>query len=164
MELLTPGIGLVFWQIVVFVLLFILLAVFVWKPVTEALRAREGMIEDSLKAAELAKEEMEQIKADNEYLLQEARIERDEIIKKATEAANQIKEDAKAETKKISDKMIGDAKSAIETEKKAALGEVKNLVSSLSLEIAERVIREKLADDKAQKALVEKFVKEVKVN
>ncbi|MFZ9044477.1 MAG: F0F1 ATP synthase subunit B [Cyclobacteriaceae bacterium] len=164
MELLTPGIGLVFWQIVVFVLLFILLAVFVWKPVTEALRAREGMIEDSLKAADLAKEEMEQIKADNEYLLQEARIERDEIIKKATEAANQIKEDAKAETKKISDKMIGDAKSAIETEKKAALGEVKNLVSSLSLEIAERVIREKLADDKAQKALVEKFVKEVKVN
>ena len=164
MELLTPGIGLVFWQIVVFVLLFILLAVFVWKPVTEALRAREGMIEDSLKAAELAKEEMEQIKADNEYLLQEARVERDEIIKKATEAANQIKEDAKAETKKISDKMIGDAKSAIETEKKAALGEVKNLVSSLSLEIAERVIREKLADDKAQKALVEKFVKEVKVN
>lgn len=164
MELLTPGIGLVFWQIVVFALLFILLAVFVWKPVTEALRAREGMIEDSLKAAELAKEEMEQIKADNEYLLQEARIERDEIIKKATEVANQIKEDAKAETKKISDKMIEDAKSAIETEKKAALGEVKNLVSSLSLEIAEKVIREKLADDKAQKALVEKFVKEVKVN
>jgi F-type H+-transporting ATPase subunit b len=164
MELLTPGIGLVFWQIVVFVLLFILLAVFVWKPVTEALRAREGMIEDSLKAAELAKEEMEQIKADNEYLLQEARIERDEIIKKATEVGNQIKEDAKAETKKISDKMIEDAKSAIETEKKAALAEVKNLVSSLSLEIAEKVIREKLADDKAQKALVEKFVKEVKVN
>ena len=71
MELLTPGIGLVFWQIVVFVLLFILLAVFVWKPVTEALRAREGMIEDSLKAAELAKEEMEQIKADNKNLMGE---------------------------------------------------------------------------------------------
>ena len=145
-------------------MLFILLATFVWKPVTEALRAREGMIEDSLQAAELAKEEMEQIKADNEYLLQEARIERDEIIKKAVEVAGQIKEDAKSETKKIADKMIGDAKSAIETEKKAALSEVKNLVSSLSLEIAEKVIREKLSDDKSQKALVEKFIKEVKVN
>lgn len=164
MELLTPGIGLVFWQIVVFAMLFILLATFVWKPVTEALRAREGMIEDSLQAAELAKEEMEQIKADNEYLLQEARIERDEIIKKAVEVAGQIKEDAKSETKKIADKMIGDAKSAIETEKKAALSEVKNLVSSLSLEIAEKVIREKLSDDNSQKALVEKFIKEVKVN
>ena len=145
-------------------MLFILLATFVWKTVTEALRAREGMIEDSLQAAELAKEEMEQIKADNEYLLQEARIERDEIIKKAVEVAGQIKEDAKSETKKIADKMIGDAKSAIETEKKAALSEVKNLVSSLSLEIAEKVIREKLSDDKSQKALVEKFIKEVKVN
>ena len=164
MELLPPGIGLVFWQIVVFAMLFILLATFVWKPVTEALRAREGMIEDSLQAAELAKEEMEQIKADNEYLLQEARIERDEIIKKAVEVSGQIKEDAKSETKKIADKMIGDAKSAIETEKKAALSEVKNLVSSLSLEIAEKVIREKLSDDNSQKALVEKFIKEVKVN
>lgn len=164
MELLTPGIGLIFWQIVVFILLFIILAVFVWKPVAEALRAREGMIEDSLKAAELAKDEMEQIKADNEYLLQEARFERDEILKKATEAANMIKEEARSETKKIADKMIEDAKSTIETEKKAALAEVKSLVSSLSLEIAEKVIREKLADDKSQKALVEKFIKDVKVN
>ncbi|MFT4736167.1 MAG: F-type H+-transporting ATPase subunit b [Cyclobacteriaceae bacterium] len=164
MELLTPGIGLIFWQIVVFVLLFILLAVFVWKPVAEALRAREGSIEDSLKAAELAKEEMEQIRTDNEYLLQEARIERDEIIKKATEAAALIKEDAKSETKKIADKMIADAKAAIQTEKKAALLEVKNLVSTLSIEIAEKIIREKLAGDKAQKELVDKFLKEVKVN
>ncbi|MFT4785357.1 MAG: F-type H+-transporting ATPase subunit b [Cyclobacteriaceae bacterium] len=164
MELLTPGIGLIFWQIVVFVLLFILLAVFVWKPVAEALRAREGSIEDSLKAAELAKEEMEQIRTDNEYLLQEARIERDEIIKKATEAAALIKEAAKSETKKIADKMIADAKAAIQTEKKAALLEVKNLVSTLSIEIAEKIIREKLAGDKAQKELVDKFLKEVKVN
>jgi F-type H+-transporting ATPase subunit b len=164
MELLTPGIGLIFWQIVVFVLLFILLAVFVWKPVAEALRAREGSIEDSLKAAELAKEEMEQIRADNEYLLQEARIERDEIIKKATEAASLIKEDAKSETKKIADKMIADAKAAIQTEKKSALLEVKNLVSTLSIEIAEKILREKLAGDKAQKELVDKFLKEVKVN
>lgn len=164
MELLTPDIGLVFWQVVVFLLVFIILAVFVWRPVSDALKAREAMIEDSLRAAELAKEEVEQIKADNEYILQEARMERDKILKTATEVANKIKEDAKSETSKISDKMIEDARRTIESEKKAALKEVKNLVSTLSIEIAEKILREKLKDDKSQKELVEKFLGEVKVN
>lgn len=164
MELLTPDIGLIFWQLVVFLLVFFVLAAFVWKPVAGALRARESKIEDSLRAAELAKEEMEQIKADNEYLLQEARAERDKILKDAVSAANQIKEDAKNETAKISEKMIADAKTSIESEKKAALAEVKNLVAELSLDIAEKLLREKLADDKSQKQLIDKFLKEVKVN
>lgn len=164
MELLTPGIGLLFWQSIVFVVVFLILAVFVWKPIASALRTRESKIEDSLRAAERAKEEMEQIKADNEYLLQEARAERDKMLKDAVVIANEIKETAKNETASISAKMIADAKSTIETEKKAALTEVKNLVASLSLEIAEKVLREKLADDKSQKALVEKFLKEVKTN
>lgn len=164
MELLTPDIGLIFWQLVVFLLVFVVLAVFVWKPVAGALKARESKIEDSLKAAELAKEEMAQIKADNEYLLQEARAERDNILKDAVAAANQIKEDAKNETSKIADKMIADAKSSIESEKKAALAEVKDLVATLSLDIAEKLLRTNLSDDKSQKALIDKFLKEVKVN
>ena len=164
MELVTPDIGLIFWQTVVFLLVFAVLAVFVWKPVASALKTRETAIEDSLKAAELAKEEMEQIKADNEYLLQEARIERDKMLKDAVSIANKIKDDAKADTAKIANKMIEDAKSAIEGEKKAALAEVKNLVGSLSLEIAEKLLREKLKDGAAQKELIEKFLKEVKVN
>lgn len=129
-----------------------------------ALRAREGMIEDALKAAELAKEEMEQIKSDNEYLLQEARAERDELLKEATAIATQIKEDAKQETSVIADKMLADARQVIDSEKKAALAEVRNLVSSLSLEIAEKILREKLGDEKAQKSLVDKYLKDVKVN
>lgn len=164
MELLTPGIGLIFWQTVVFLAVVIVLAVFVWKPVSDALRAREGKIEDSLRAAESAKDEMEHIKLDNEYLLQEARTERDEVLKEALAAANRIKEDAKNETSKISEKMISDAKQTIEIEKKAALTEVKDLVSSLSIDIAEKLIREKLGDEQSQKALVNKFLKESKVN
>lgn len=164
MELLTPDIGLIFWQTVVFLLVIVVLTTFVWKPVAGALRARESKIEDSLRAAELAKEEMEQIKADNEYLLQEARNERDAILKEAVATANQIKEDAKNETSKIAERMIADAKASIESEKKAALSEVKNLVATLSLNIAEKLLRENLSDDKSQKALIDKFLKEVKVN
>lgn len=160
----TPEIGLIIWQTVVFLIVFGVLAVFVWKPIASALKAREGKIEDSLQAAELAKEEMEQIKADNEYLMQEARAERDQMLKEALSAANKIKEEAKSETSVIADKIIADAKQTIESEKKAALTEVKNLVASLSLEIAEKVLREKLSDDKSQRALVDKFLKEVKVN
>lgn len=164
MELLTPDIGLIFWQTVVFVTVFLVLALFVWKPVAGALRARETKIEDALQAAELAKEEMQQIKADNEYLLQEARAERDKMLKDATTAANLIKEEAKTATAKIADKMLADARMSIEAEKKAALAEVKNLVASLSLEIAEKLVRERLANDQSQKDLIDKFLKEVKVN
>ncbi len=164
MELLTPGIGLIFWQTVVFVTVFLILAAFVWKPISSALKARELTISDALEAADRAKEEMAQIKSDNEYLLQEARAERDEILKKATEAANKIKEAAKEETGAISQKMIEDARVTIESEKNAALAEVKELVSTLSLDIAEKIIREKLKGEKAQKDLVQKFLGEVKIN
>jgi len=163
-DLVTPDIGLIFWQTVVFLIVFAVLAAFVWKPVASALKTRESAIADSLKAAELAKEEMAQIKEDNEYLVQEARMERDKMLKEALATANQIKEDARSETSVIADKMIADAKTAIEGEKKAALQEVKNLVASLSIDIAEKLLREKLSDDKSQKDLIEKFLKEVKVN
>lgn len=110
MDLLIPDYGLLFWQLVVFSIVLTILAVFVWKPVTEALRTRESMIEDSIKSAELAREEMMQIKADNEMVLKEARVQRDQLLKDATVVANKIKEDAKSETAKISEKMISDEK------------------------------------------------------
>ncbi len=164
MALVTPDIGLIIWQLIIFLIVLFILRGFVWRPILSALKAREHQIEDSLRAADNAKEEMEQIKADNEYLLQEARIERDAILKEAKEESVHIIEHAKAETSDITSKMIQDARDAIEVEKKAALTEVKDLVASLSLEIAEKVLREKLSDDKSQKALVSKFIKDVKVN
>ena len=164
MDLLIPDYGLLFWQLVVFSIVLTILTVFVWKPVTEALRRRESNIEDSIRSAELAREEMMQIKADNEMVLKEARFQRDQLLKDAHIVANKIKDDAKLETSKISQKMISDAKDIIESEKNAALADVKNLVSTLSLNIAEKLIREKLKNDKSQQQLVEKFLKELKTN
>lgn len=164
MSLVTPDIGLIIWQTVVFIVILIILRTFVWIPILSALKTREFQIEDSLRAAENAKNEMEQIKADNEYLLQEARIERDAIMKEARDEATNIINKAKGETSEVTSKMIQDARDAIEVEKKAALSEVKELVSSLSLEIAEKILRDNLSEDKAQKALVERFVKEAKIN
>ena len=164
MSLVTPEYGLFIWQLVVFLILFIVLRKFVWKPILGALKSREFQIEDSLRAAEQAKDEMEQIKMDNEYLLYEARIERDQMIREATIVANKIKDDAKADTSKISEKMIADAKSAIDNEKKAAMAEIKDTVSSLSLEIAEKVLRENLKENKAQQDLVARFLKDTKIN
>ncbi len=164
MALVTPDIGLIIWQLIIFLIVLFILRAFVWVPILSALKAREHQIEDSLRAADNAKEEMEQIKADNEYLLQEARIERDAILKEAKEEAGHIVERAKAETSDITSKMIQDARDAIEVEKKAALTEVKDLVGSLSIEIAEKVLREKLADNKSQKSLVDKFIKDIKIN
>ncbi|MEM0938531.1 MAG: F0F1 ATP synthase subunit B [Bacteroidota bacterium] len=164
MSLVTPEIGLIIWQSVVFVAILIILRSFVWIPILSALKTREFQIEDSLRAAENAKSEMEQIKADNEYLLQEARIERDALLKEARAEAVKIIDKAKGETSEVTSKMLEEARNAIQLEKKAALSEVRELVSSLSLEIAEKVLRENLSDDKSQKALVEKFIGDVKIN
>ena len=164
MELVTPGIGLIFWQTITFLIVLGVLAAFVWKPITEALRTREGFIADSLNAAEKAKEKIQQLKEDNEYLLEEARIERDQMIKDATAIANQIQEDAKDETSKITAKMIDDAKAIINSEKNAALADVKNLVATLSLDIAEKVLRKNLEDKKTQEELVDDLIKDIKVN
>lgn len=164
MELVTPDLGLIIWQTVVFLIVLFVLWKFVWYPILGALKSREFQIEDALRAAEAAKDEMEQIKMDNEYMLYEARIERDQMLKDATIIANKIKDDAKGDTSRITEKMLADAKAEIENEKKAAIAEVRQLVSSLSVEIAEKIIREKLKDDKAQKALVDKFLKEAKIN
>ena len=164
MSLVTPDIGLIIWQLIVFTIVLLVLRTFVWIPILSALKTREFQIEDSLRAADNAKSEMEQIKADNEYLMQEARIERDAILKEARQEATRIVDHAKGETSDITSKMIQEARDAIEIEKKAALSEVKELVASLSLEIAEKVLRENLSDDKSQKVLVEKFIKDVKVN
>ena len=164
MELITPGAGLIFWQAVVFLSLFLILRKFAWRPILDSLKIREESIEDALNSAEQAREEMQNLKSENEQLLNEARAERDQILKEATVIANKIKEDAKEETSKTTDKMIEDAKAAINTEKESALSEVKNLVGSLSVSIAEKILRKKLGTDKEQQALIVDFMKDLNLN
>jgi F-type H+-transporting ATPase subunit b len=156
--------GLFFMQLLIFLVLLLLLSKFAWKPILNSLKAREGSIADALESAENAKEEMAKLQADNQKLLQEARLERDKLLKEATDIANKIKEEAKSDASKQADKIIADAKTSIEIEKNAALKEVTTKVAELSLEIAEKLIRKNLSDDKAQKALAEDFMKDLKLN
>lgn len=164
MQLLTPGVGLIIWQTIVFVLLFLLLVKLAWKPIISSLNERERSIQEALETAEKARHEMSQLKAGNEKLLNEAREERDRILRQAREVSNKMREEGQLEAKKISDKIIEDARAAINIEKQAALKDVRIQVAMFSLEIAEKLMKKNLAGEKAQKELVESFVKDLKVN
>ena len=156
--------GLFFWQATILVILIVLLAKFAWKPILAALAAREEGISNALLAAENAKKDMQNLKADNEKLLAEARAERDLMIKEAREIKEKMIADAKSEAQAQGEKMIESAKASIESEKNAAMAELKNQVSSLSLEIAETLLKGELSNKEAQTKLVEKMLGDVKLN
>lgn len=164
MELLTPGSGLLFWQIVVFLALFFLLSKMAWKPILTLLKEREASIQSALDQAEKAKAEMASLKSDNEKLLKETREERDKILRDARDAGNRLQAEAQAAAKKSTDRIIEDAKAVINTEKQAALRDVRAQVAQFSLEIAERLLKKNLSTDKAQKELVDGFIKDLKLN
>ena len=156
--------GLFFWQAIILVILIVLLAKFAWKPILAALAAREEGISNALLAAENAKKEMQNLKSDNEKLLAEARAERDAMIKEAREIKEKMIADAKSEAQAQGEKMIESAKASIESEKNAAMAELKNQVSSLSLEIAETLLKGELSNKEAQAKLVEKMLGDAKLN
>lgn len=164
MELVLPGIGLIFWSTITFLIVLLLLRKFAWKPILDALHQREDFIDESLQAAETAKAEVANMKAENERLLDEARVERDRIIKEANEAGKRMIEEARDEATKQANRQIEDARQAIQTEKAAALADVKQKVAEMSLAIAEKLIRKELSNEEAQKQLVQEYLQEVKVN
>jgi F-type H+-transporting ATPase subunit b len=164
MDLLTPSLGLIFWQLVVFLLLFFLLSKLAWKPIMSSLKERESSIQNALDTAEKARLEMSQLKADNERLVKEAREERDKLLREAREASNRLRDEAQAQAKKSADKIIEDARAAINIEKAAALRDVKAQVAMFSIEIAEKLMKKNLAEDKAQKDLVQNYIKDLKIN
>ena len=164
MELITPSIGLVFWTLVAFLLLLIILRVAAWKPILAAIRERENSIEDALNKAELAKQEMARLSNENEALLKQARAERDEILKEAKALKDKIVNEAKTQAQIEGAKMIEVAKVEINNQKLAALAEVKSQVASLSLEIAEKVLRQEFADKAKQEQVVEGLLKDIKLN
>ncbi len=164
MSLITPEFGLLFWQTLIFLILFLLLARFAWKPILGSLKEREESIEHALRMADQAKIEMQQLKSGNEKLLAEARQERDRMMQEATAMANQHRETEKARATSEANHIVQQAREAIQTEKNAALAEVKNTAARLSLDIAERILRRELADPVAQTQLVDSYLKEVKLN
>jgi len=164
MDLLTPGTGLIIWQTIIFVALIFLLAKLAWKPILNSLKDREKSIQDALDTAEKARQEISKLKSDNEHLLQQAREERDRMLREARDAAIRLKEETEAAAKKSADKIIDDARVAIGIEKNAALRDIKEQVATFSIEIAEKLLRDKLADDKSQRTLVDRYLKDIKVN
>ncbi|MEE1884835.1 F0F1 ATP synthase subunit B [Pedobacter flavus] len=164
MDLLIPEVGLVVFQTIAFLILLFLLSKFAWKPVLAAIKEREHSIDEALNKAELAKQEMARLTSQNEALMQQARNERDEILKEAKILKDNIVNEAKSQAQVEGAKLIEKAKTEIENQKKAALAELKGQVSNLSLEIAERVLRNQLADKAKQEELVGDLLKEVKLN
>lgn len=156
--------GLFFWQAIILLVLILLLVKFAWKPIMESITAREEGIKDAIASAETAKKEMMNLKADNQRLLDEARAERDTMIKEAREIKEKMISDAKSEAQVQGAKMIEQAKASIESEKNAALAELKSQVSGLSVEIAEKLLKGELSNKESQSALVEKMLDEVKLN
>ena len=163
MDLVTPELGLVFWTTISFVILFFLLAKFAWKPIIAAIYLRERSIEDALLKAEAAKDEMSRLTNENEALLKQARAERDIILHDAKKLKDQIVSEAKEAAHTEGARMIELARVEINNQKAIALADVKNQVASLSLEIAEKVLKQQLADQKAQDELVNQLLKEVKL-
>ncbi|MFT4699108.1 MAG: F-type H+-transporting ATPase subunit b [Flavobacteriaceae bacterium] len=164
MDLVTPDVGLLFWTFISFAILFFVLRKFAWKPILGTVNDREQSIKDALASAENAKKEMENLTADNERILKEARAEREMMIKEARDLKTKMISDAKEEAKITADSMIVQAQEAIENEKKSAMADLKSQVASLSVEIAEKVVKDELSNKDRQLKIVEDMLGEATLN
>lgn len=164
MEIIQPGIGLIFWMTIAFAILVWILAKFAWKPIMKALHEREKSIDDALHAADKAREDMKQLIFDNEQLLAEAKEERDAILREARKIKEKLIEDARGKANEEANRIVENAKERIENEKMAAMTDLKNQIAFLSIEIAEKVLQQELADKKKQEAYIQKLIKEININ
>ncbi len=156
--------GLFFWQVLIFVGLIFLLKKFAWKPILDAVNEREDGIKKALLSAENARKEMANLQADNQRILQEARLERDAMLKDAREMKEKMIADSKSEAQIQGAKMIEQAKAAIQSEKNAAIADLKSQVSELSIAIAEKLLKQELSNKEAQTKLVVQLLDDVKLN
>jgi F-type H+-transporting ATPase subunit b len=164
MELLTPSPGLIFWMLLVFGILVFFLAKFAWKPILSALKEREDSIESALRMAEETRAEMAKLKADNDRIIAEARLERDKIIREAKNASDNMIAEAREKAVAEGNKIIADAREAIQQEKTAMVAQMKKDVANFSIEIAEKVLRKELSNKKEQESLVTNLISEANLN
>ena len=164
MELVSPGIGLLFWMTIAFAVLLFILGKYAWKPVMKAISDREDRIDSALHEADKAREEMKQLKSGHEELLKRAKEERNEILREARILKETIIEEARQKAAEEANRIVENAKENIQFEKMAALTDLKNQLAQLSIQIAERLIREELSKSEKQKDLMNKLIDEVKFN
>jgi F-type H+-transporting ATPase subunit b len=162
--LVTPSVGLIFWTSITFILLLVILGKFAWKPILSAIKTREKSIEDALQSAENALKDMRELKSNNERILNEARAERDNLLKEAREMKDAMIAEAKVKAQADAERIMSNAREQILNEKNAAVTELKNQVATLSIEIAEKILKSELTSDEKQKTLVNNLMKDVNLN
>ena len=163
-SLTTPAIGTLFWSVIIFGLFFLILAKFAWKPILTAVKARDEMIRGSLEAAEKAREDMKKLQADNEMILRRAREERENILKEARDARDKLISEAKGKASEEAEKLIEKARQGIEREKDKALSEIHDQITFFSVEIASKILGEKLKESEQQNKLIDNYLKEIDFN
>ncbi|MFY9464651.1 MAG: F0F1 ATP synthase subunit B [Sediminibacterium sp.] len=164
MELLLPGLGLLFWTLIAFLVVFFLLKAFAWKPILASLKERETGIADAIASADKVKSEMAALKNENEAMMTKAREERAVMIKEAKETADKMIADAKEKAKSEYDRIVSDAQTAILQQKNAALTDVKNQVGSLIIEVAEKVLSRELSNKADQENYIKQLTESAKLN
>ena len=164
MKLLIPDFGLIFWMLLTFGTVLFLLAKFAWKPILKMISEREKSIEEALLSAERAKKDIAKMQSNNEQLIRDAQVERDNILKAAREAKDMMIGEARNRANEEAERMIKIAREAIQNERMAAITDLKNQVAQLSLEVAEKLVKQQLSSDDRQKELANKLISEVKLN
>ena len=164
MNLVTPDFGLLFWMVLSFAILLFILKKFAWKPVLKMIQEREDSIAKQLDAAKSAKEQMEQLNAENEKIMKQARAEREEMLREAKATKDKIVAEAQDAAKIEADKIISAARAEIQAEKDAAMAELSEKVGQLSIEIAEKILRRELSTDTKQGDYMKKLVSSISLN
>ena len=159
--ILTPDFGLFFWMLLAFLVVFVLLAKFGFPVITGMVEERKNFIDESLRKAHEAQERLANIEKEGESILQEAREKQAQILKEAAETRDAIVEQAQTKARAEGARLLDDAKIAIEQEKKAAIADIRRQVATLSVEIAEKVLRQNLKDEKSQMDLIDRMLDDV---
>jgi len=164
MGLVTPGIGLIIWMTIAFLVVWIGLGKFAWPAIMKTIKEREESIASALSSAEDARKEMAKLQSDNERILKDAYAQRDAIMKEAKEIKDKIVADAKDKAQEEADRIVSIAKDSIQTDKIAAMNEIKSHVAALSIDIAEKVLKAELSDSAKQNKLVNDLLADIKLN
>ena len=164
MDLLLPHLGLIVWTFLAFIIVLFILKKFAWTAILKGLSERESNIADAIASAEKVKQEMAQLKNDNEALLQTAREERATLLKEAKEMKDKIIAEAKEEAKNQAAKIVSDANASIQHQKMAALTDIKNQVGKMVVEVSEKILRRELSDKSQQESYISKLAEEIKLN
>ncbi len=163
-SVIKPDPGLIFWTSLIFILVWFTLGRMAFGPIQNALKRREQDIQSALDEARKARQEMANLKAENEELLKRAQEERAAILKEAKAAKNSIIEEARKQAKEEYRKIVTDAKEDIENQRMAMITDLKNQMGIMAIEIAEKVLRKNLQGDTEQEQFVKSLVDEIKLN